>query len=258
MTTEGQASTQPGSSRPRQFRRSRRIPPPKDPATVSFLCDVMLGKLARELRLLGIDCEYERNLGGMAAYRVARQRGRILLSRANRLRELPGVLPISAGAVADEVAQVKDAIAKGLAPAVPVAEPEPPHEGRRVEGEGVKEEPTAVAPTAPVPGRPAKPQPVAVERRPPAQRRQPEPAQKVEERGTRCVTCNVPLEKITREQARPLVPFFVYQIHYDFKRCPKCKKVFWPGDHVAQIQQRHEARPGRRRAGRHRGARFAG
>jgi uncharacterized protein with PIN domain len=99
---------------------------------------------------------------------------------------------------------------------------------------------------------------VAVERRPPAQRRQPEPAQKVEERGTRCVTCNVPLEKITREQARPLVPFFVYQIHYDFKRCPKCKKVFWPGDHVAQIQQRHEARPGRRRVGRHRGARFAG
>ncbi len=195
----------------------------------------MLGKLARELRLLGMDVAYERNLAGMAAYRVARQQGRILLTRANRLRELAGVVFINSTAAAEQVAEVKAALASGLKPPVPV-----------------KEQPSAVpAPSlpsvAPLAALPLPAQPESAGHRRSDQRRyehrrevrprREEPIQPTAEFG-RCLECNTPLEKITREQARPQVPFFVYQIHYEFRRCPKCRKVFWPGSHVADMEKR--------------------
>jgi uncharacterized protein with PIN domain len=79
--------------------------------------------------------------------------------------------------------------------------------------------------------------------------------QKQEESGARCRDCNVPLEKISRDQARPSIPFFIYQIHHDFRRCPKCKKVFWPGSHTqeparGQGGSRSPGRPRGRRGGR--------
>ena len=86
----------------------------------------MLGKLARELRLLGLDVEYDRNLGGMPAYRVARQSGRILLTRTNKLRGLPGTIYVPGQLAPEQVAQVKAEIDAGLKPAVPVAEEVPP------------------------------------------------------------------------------------------------------------------------------------
>jgi len=58
----------------------------------------------------------------------------------------------------------------------------------------------------------------------------------------RCLECNAVLEKISREQARPAIPFYIYQIHHDFSRCPKCGRVYWPGTHVQRMR-------GRRRTG---------
>jgi uncharacterized protein with PIN domain len=73
--------------------------------------------------------------------------------------------------------------------------------------------------------------------------------------GARCRGCNVPLEKISRDQARPSIPFFIYQIHHDFRRCPKCKRVFWPGSHTQEAPKRpgggrSPGRPRGRRGGR--------
>lgn len=189
-----------------------RIAPPKNPEAVSFLCDVMLGKLARELRLLGYDAEYDRNLGGMPAYRVARQSGRILLTRTNKLKGLPGTIYVPGQLAPEQVAHVKAEIEAGLKPAVPVAEETP-------------------APAA----KPASTRPQPQAERAPA--RQAPPAEKTAAFG-RCLQCNTPLEQITREQARPLVPFFIYQIHHDFRGCPKCRKVYWPGNHVEEMAQR--------------------
>lgn len=186
----------------------------------------MLGKLARELRLLGYDVEYDRTLGGMPAYRVARQSGRILLTRTNKLKGLPGTIYVPGQLAPEQVAQVKAEVEAGLKPAVPVAAEEP-----------------AVTPPADKPATP-RPQP---ERRPaPAPPVSP-PAEKIAAYG-RCLQCNVPLEKLTREQARPLVPFFIYQIHHDFRGCPKCRKVFWPGNHVEQMTQRAGPPPRPRRS----------
>ena len=293
MKPDGQGSVSPGQNRASNFRRRpRRVPPPKDPTVVGFLCDVMLARLARELRVLGLDVECERNLGGMAAYRVARQRGRILLTRANRLRELEGVLFVPSTAIEEQVAQVKAALDAGLKPPVPVempreAGPDKDEHGRAptvTDAEPAHTEPEpppiaipsgmpifslAISPapapepeqTTPVikepePERPpARAEPVARPRAEPRQQQRPRreerppvppPPQPTAPMG-RCIDCNVPLEHISREQARPSVPFFIYQIHYEFGRCPKCKKVFWPGDHVAQMQQRIPPQPGARR-----------
>jgi uncharacterized protein with PIN domain len=193
---------------------------------VSFLCDVMLGKLARELRLLGYDVEYDRNLGGMPAYRVARQSGRILLTRTNKLRGLPGTIYVPGQLAPEQVAQVKAEVEAGLKPAVPVA----------------AEEPATPPPT----DKPPQPRPQPERTSAPARPVSP-PAEKIAAYG-RCLQCNVPLEKLTREQARPLVPFFIYQIHHDFRGCPKCRKVFWPGDHVEQMAQRAGPPPRPRRS----------
>jgi uncharacterized protein len=186
----------------------------------------MLGKLARELRLLGLDVEYDRNLGGMPAYKVARQSGRILLTRTNKLKGLPGTVYVPSQLAPEQVAQVKAEIDAGLKPAVPVAEAAPTPQPA--------DKPAAARPqpqpeSAPAPARPPSP-----------------PAEKIAAFG-RCLQCNVPLEQLTREQARPSVPFFIYQIHHDFRGCPKCRKVFWPGNHVEQMAQRAGPPPRPRR-----------
>ena len=231
MSPEEQPELQSENRRPPRRHRPQgrgprgHIAPPKNPENVSFLCDVMLGKLARELRLLGYDVEYDRNLGGMPAYRVARQSGRILLTRTNKLKGLPGTIYVPGQLAPEQVAQVKAEIEAGLQPAVPVA----------------VEEPAAAASERQV--QPPRPQP---ERAPaPAPPVSP-PAEKIAAYG-RCLQCNVPLEKLTREQARPSVPFFIYQIHHDFRGCPKCRKVYWPGDHVEQMSQRAGPPPRPRR-----------
>ena len=84
----------------------------------------------------------------------------------------------------------------------------------------------------------ARPKPQSVPASPPAERIAP---------FGRCLSCNVPLEKLTREQARPSVPFFIYQIHHDFRGCPKCHRVYWPGNHVEQMAQRAGPPPRSRR-----------
>ena len=190
----------PERERPRQ--RRPLIAPLRDPAAGGWLCDVMLGRLARELRLLGMDVEYHRSVANMQAYRAARATGRTLLTRNKRLAKLPGVVFVESQDSTQQVAQVR-----GVAAAVPAASPEAPRA------------------TVPLP------------RRTPPE----------ETPFGRCLECNSPLEKISREQARPVVPFFVYQIHHDFRRCAKCKRVFWPGNHVQDMARRVPDRAGSRR-----------
>jgi len=52
---------------------------------VKFLCDAMLGKLARYLRLMGLDTEYDKDGSGKGLLLSARSENRILLTRNRRL-----------------------------------------------------------------------------------------------------------------------------------------------------------------------------
>jgi len=151
-------------------------------------CDIMLGKLARELRMRGIDVEYRRGVGGMRAYQTARHHGRVFLTRSGRLRELEAVFFVEGNDPAEQLARVCEKF--GLAPG-PEVTPE-----------------------------------------------KPEKPERPDDRLNRCLECNVVLEKITRDQARPSIPFFIYQIHSEFTRCPKCKRVYWPGSHAQKMRAR--------------------
>ena len=53
---------------------------------------------------------------------------------------------------------------------------------------------------------------------------------------SRCVECNVPLKDISKDEARPIVPEYVYLTQEDFKICPLCGRVFWPGTHRNRME----------------------
>jgi uncharacterized protein len=57
---------------------------------------------------------------------------------------------------------------------------------------------------------------------------------------TRCLRCNAPLEEAAKaeiiDKLEPLT-----KIHYDqFRRCPDCKQIYWPGSHFRKLQKRIE------------------
>ncbi len=49
---------------------------------------------------------------------------------------------------------------------------------------------------------------------------------------TICLRCNAPLEKISHEQAKGLIPDYVFRTHVAFTRCPECRRIYWPGTHL--------------------------
>jgi uncharacterized protein with PIN domain len=48
---------------------------------------------------------------------------------------------------------------------------------------------------------------------------------------TLCLRCNESLVKSTPEEVRTLVPDYVFRTQNDFRSCPKCRGVYWPGTH---------------------------
>ena len=48
---------------------------------------------------------------------------------------------------------------------------------------------------------------------------------------TICLTCNEKLEKISKADVESHVPPYVFQTRNNFRLCPRCKKIFWPGTH---------------------------
>ncbi|MBM3315280.1 hypothetical protein FJY71_05500, partial [candidate division WOR-3 bacterium] len=173
-----------------------------EPGQVRFYCDAMLGRLARELRLLGLDVRYDRQKGGLVAYKEALADNRIFLTRNSRTRSLPGSFFVESQIAAEQVKQLREKFGSGAAAAAAAAAPA----------------------GAPVVAPPLKP-------------------------GNRCIECNEPLQRLGRDQARPAIPFYIFQIHYEFQRCPKCGRVYWPGSHVQSIVARLAAAPPREEPG---------
>ncbi|HKW80877.1 MAG TPA: Mut7-C RNAse domain-containing protein [Casimicrobiaceae bacterium] len=53
---------------------------------------------------------------------------------------------------------------------------------------------------------------------------------------TRCAVCNGSLLRIDPRLAARLVPARVRERHSDFARCASCRRVYWPGTHIARIR----------------------
>lgn len=48
---------------------------------------------------------------------------------------------------------------------------------------------------------------------------------------SRCLLCNTELHFIEKSRVENRVPAYTYKNYSDFKACPKCRKIFWPGSH---------------------------
>jgi hypothetical protein len=48
---------------------------------------------------------------------------------------------------------------------------------------------------------------------------------------TFCLRCNESLKVAKPEEVRPLVPDYVFRTQSEFRVCPGCGGVFWPGTH---------------------------
>lgn len=49
---------------------------------------------------------------------------------------------------------------------------------------------------------------------------------------SRCLLCNTPTAVVDKEAVRHLVPDYVWESQARFSRCPRCRKVYWPGSHT--------------------------
>ncbi len=58
-----------------------------------------------------------------------------------------------------------------------------------------------------------------------------------DERFSRCIECNIPLNPLPKESTRELVPPFVYATQEDFMRCHRCSKIYWKGTHWSNMRQ---------------------
>jgi hypothetical protein len=55
---------------------------------------------------------------------------------------------------------------------------------------------------------------------------------------SRCLLCNEVLEKIEKEKIKEKVYPYVYQTQENFVICPKCKKLYWAGTHISDMEKK--------------------
>ena len=55
-----------------------------------------------------------------------------------------------------------------------------------------------------------------------------------------CVCCNLPLEKVRKEEVERLVPRFIFETQDEFANCPGCRRVYWKGTHWAKMSRELE------------------
>jgi uncharacterized protein with PIN domain/uncharacterized protein YbbK (DUF523 family) len=142
----------------------RRAPPTR------FLCDVMLGRLARWLRSLGHNAAYDHTADDPELLRRAARERRTLVTRDTRLAATPRgprVVLLHANDTAGQLRELVDALGS------------PRHPGLL----------------------------------------------------TRCIVCNTRLRNATSDQVEERVPEYVRSTQRDFRACPGCGRVYWPGTH---------------------------
>ncbi len=54
---------------------------------------------------------------------------------------------------------------------------------------------------------------------------------------SRCSKCNSELLNVEKEKVKSVVPPYIYKTHKNFKYCPVCKKVYWKGTHIKNMEK---------------------
>jgi|ADurb_Oil_03_Slu_FD_contig_31_3327638_length_2176_multi_7_in_0_out_0_3 hypothetical protein len=53
----------------------------------------------------------------------------------------------------------------------------------------------------------------------------------------RCSLCNEQLLPTTRDEVFDEVPHYIFRTHTIFHRCPRCRKIYWPGSHPGRMRR---------------------
>ena len=133
-----------------------------------FLCDVMLGNLARWLRALGHNAAYDNAADDPTLLRRAVHERRILVTRDTRLAATPRARRVVLLHANDTPGQLREL----------------------VDTLGIAHHPGLL---------------------------------------TRCIVCNTRLRKAPTDQIDARVPEYVRSTQGDFRGCPGCGRVYWPG-----------------------------
>jgi uncharacterized protein with PIN domain len=139
---------------------------------MKFIADVMLGRLAKRLRLLGYDVLYDPTLDDNRLISLSLEQHRLILTRDEALAARPlasNHLFINSELVEEQLDQV------------------------------LSESPGDASPL------------------------------------TRCSVCNEPLASLPRQEARDLVPPYVFENHETYLRCTVCGRIYWRGTHVRRM-----------------------
>ncbi len=141
------------------------------PNSPRFIVDFMLGKLARNLRLLGFDTVYIRHLNRKDILTRTLEGGRILLTRAHSFPRRSDIYIIETDEPLEQTREVVKVF--NLSP------------------------------------RPF----------------------------TRCAVCNLPIEKVNKEDVKEKVPPHVFKTQNEFGRCKECGRIYWKGTHYEHISE---------------------
>ena len=145
-----------------------------DEASPRFIADVMLGRLAKWLRIAGFDVLYSNRYTDEELIALSGGESRILLSRDTRLLVRRGVrnfIYLESEKVSDQIRQIFLATHTTSLPNLL----------------------------------------------------------------TRCLECNELLHDMPREEARDVVPPFVFKTQPGFKSCPRCRRIYWAGTHRQSV-----------------------
>ncbi len=169
---------------------------------MKFIADVMLGRLAKRLRLMGFDVLYDRTLSDNELIRLSLEQDRAILTRDTGLAERPlaeNHLFITSDRINEQIHQVLDTLKENPPPS-------PFSKGGRI----------GLIPPLAKGGEfeaPAKLYPL-----------------------TRCSLCNEPLARISKQAAKDLIPQHVYEKKDRFLQCGKCGRIYWRGTHVRKME----------------------
>jgi hypothetical protein len=146
---------------------------------ITFITDVHLGGLTRNLRLLGFDVAYNQNLGDRQLLEVMTRESRALLTRDRRLLMHAivqhGYFPRSQNPNEQTIEVVRRfKLSESMAPF------------------------------------------------------------------TRCLRCNAPLEKAAKTDVIDKLEPLTRTYYNQFRRCPGCHQIYWPGSHFPKLQKRIE------------------
>ncbi len=132
-----------------------------------FAVDIMLGKLAKWLRVLGFDARSMR-LDDLVQIEALLSEGVIPVTRREKLRDIEGVLFIRSDRQLEQLKELISSLSIGIDELRPFS---------------------------------------------------------------RCSLCNADLLQIPRQAAFGAVPDYVLETASDFRKCPECARVYWPGSH---------------------------